>query len=1107
MRRDTTGTPDECPRAGVPFSLFTASWSLLGFVPRSGIVAVPARPRIVATLACLGALVGFGAPAGAHGAASTASANDPRLVLVAPLPQAADPGARAPVAATPAFRRLARLRGAEYASALDAVAADAPGDALHAVVLRAGRPAPPTVTASRRAEREAHQADALAWLRERLEGLERETWVAHLRALLRRPSAGSLGNARNGEELWCATARAIGSLGLDELADEVALSLDDDRAARGVAARAALFDLHLVWYPDHRSFLERRAAGAAMCDDPRFYAELRAQVELSRSRLGEILRLDPERAFVALSDDDPLVRADAARALGRGVADGRVERDKTFERLIDAAREECEAGAFHAALDTLVAMQAGAPADAVEVGRLRVLVSERILDGVPGLQASISQACSRLPVAFNVESKGARVDRMLFLLDDQLTALVAQDGLVDDDAMLACLRAALGLCDRARSAGLVFDDEMNKLRGHLYEVLEWGESFREVRLAAAQVLARLTRPKDLGEFAARMEAQRGDSELVYGMIGPLADAAAAAEPGDEGAQRALALLVSWCSHVDVDLRGRAIASVADPRLAELAHGIGAAGFVDQLARENEPDLQRALLGLIERHGGAADARRVLELPNFDALVVGNPAVVGSLVRTLGVLAGGDHELTFTSAERLLSVDEPATRVRRLGDAIRLTAGLSDEEAQMLAREQHAAIVQWAMELRASGGGLVAWDEPSICAAFLQRLTALHVPRSLQPGAEPTGVDEHRLALLLSDLNTVLPGAVSQDEILGHFELALADAAERPDAGQERAVVLRDRARFHLDSESPTLARADYRTLLEMEGGAEAARLDLRDLRAAGELIERVPADPTRPTRAESDAAREAFSVSRRLVARPAWTSETAGLRMADLVDLAERARWSRDPAVLDEALTLFRGLPDALADGTPPPTPPAGARWGGLATDATRLSRLVAERDALTATPRPVVVPVPGGGADGGGATADAGAGGAEGAGGSGGDAGGDGGSGDGGSGDSAGGDDPAENAGNGDGDGPAPTDGDDEASGGGSGSEDGAGADPSGTAGGTPNSDSTLDGGTAKRSAGDSSGPRAHLPAARLDLASRGPRMSPTTRRGVEQSGSSSGS
>ncbi len=986
MRRETTGERDErARRAGLPFpsESRTASTSLS---------MSPSTPR--ACVALLAFALAFSprvdASASATTATTTSATTTSATTTSATLAQSPDPGARAAAPTTPAFRRLARLRGAEYASALDAIAVDTPGDALHAVVLRAGRSAPPTVTASRRAEREAQQADALAWLRERLQGPERESWVAHLRALLRRPSAGSFGNARNREELWSATARAIGALGLDELADELALSLDDDRASRGVASRAALFDLHLVWYADHRAFLERRAAGAAMCDDPRFYTELRAQVELSRSRLGEILRLDPERAFVALSDDDPLVRADAARALGRGVADGRVDRETTFERLIDAAREECDAGAFHAALDTLVSMQAGAPADAVEVGRLRVLVSERILDDVPALQASISQACARLPVAFSVESKGARVDRMLFLLDDQLAALVAQDGVVDDDAMLACLRAALGLCDRARAANLVFDDEMNKLRAHLYEVLEWNESFREVRLAAAQVLARLARPKDLGEFAARMEARRSDSELVFGMIGPLADAAAAAEPGDEGAQRALALLVSWCSHDDVDLRGRAIASVADPRLAELAHGIGAAGFVDQLARESEPDLQRALLGLLERHGGASDARRILELPNFDALVVGNPAVVAALVRTLGVLAGGDHELTFTSAERLLSVDEPATRVRRLVDAIRLTAGLSDEEAQMLAREQHAAIVQWAMELRASGGGLVAWDEPSICAAFLQRLTSLHVPRSLQPGAAPTAVDEHRLALLLSDLNTVLPGAVSQDEILDHFELALEGAA--PGTGDARAVVLRDRARFHLDSESPARARADYRSLLEMEGGAEAARLDLRDLRAAGELIERVPADPAQPTRAESDAAREAFSVSRLLVARPAWTSETAGLRMADLVDLAERARWSRDPAVVDEALTLFRGLPDALPEGTPPPTPPAGARWGGLATDPARLAKLVTEREALTAAPRRAVTPVEG--ANGGGETAEAGAGDSE-AGDAAGDAAGDGGSGD----------------------------------------------------------------------------------------------------------------
>ncbi|MCA8981487.1 MAG: hypothetical protein H6831_15540 [Planctomycetes bacterium] len=875
------------------------------------------------------------------------------LALALPVSRAAvpvqDASASSPtksaIAPAPVYRALSRLREKDYQTRLDAIASEQPMAALAACVLRAGRAAPPVVTATRRTEREGMQADALGWLRGRLEGPERATWITNLRALLRDPGSESLGNRRNAEEIWDATARTIGFLRLDELAEELALSLDDDRPVRQAAARAALFDLHVRWYEDLADFMARHADGSALCDDPRYYDELRGKAELARTRLGEILRLDPQRAFLALGDEDPAVRADAARALGRGATDGRVDRVAAFEQLIEHAEDEVVGTALHVALESLISMQAGAAPDAPGVKSLRLLLGRLILADYPSAQASVSQACAQLPVAFAVESGGARVDQMLFLLDDQLGALVAQDGLVDDDAMLACLRAALGLCDRARAGGVVFGDELNRLRDHLFEVLQWSDSFREVRQAAAQVLGRLTRPQDLVELAEAMERRRDDSELVYGMIGPLADAAAAADPADPGAQLALELLIDWCSHNDVDLRGRAIASVADERLAPLTSGVSARRFVDQLSRESVPDLQRALLGLLERHGSAADGRGILELPNFDALVIGNPALVASMVRTLGVLANGDHELLFQSADRLLRVDEPATRVRRLGDAIRMMASLSNEEAQLLAREQHAALVEWAMELRAAGGALVTWDEPSICAAFLQRLTALHVPRSLEPGAQPTGAQEHRLALLLSDLNTLLPGTVPNEEILGHFERALADATARPDAGLSTAIVLRDRARFHLENESPSLARDDYRALFALDDGADTARLDLRDLRAAGELIELVPVNPAAPSLADREAAREAFGVSQRLVERPAWTSETAGLRLADLVDLAERARWSRDADVLRSALAAFDGLPPAA--GETPPQAPAGAPWAGLASDPARLAKLLAERDAL----------------------------------------------------------------------------------------------------------------------------------------------------------------
>lgn len=847
--------------------------------------------------------------------------------------------------AAPVYRALSRLRGQEYQARLEAIAADQPVAALTACVLRAGRSAPPVVTATRRTEREGMQSDALNWLRTKLTDSTRAQWVGHLRNLLRDPAGAAAGNRRSAEEIWDATARTVGFLRLDELSEELALSLDDDRPARRAAARAALFDLHLRWYPNFSAFMVRRAEGAALCGDPRYYDDQRAALELARTRLGEILRLDPQRAFLALKDDDPTVRADAARALGRGAADGRVDRVAAFEQLLEHADAEVSGVALHTALEALISMQAGAAPDAPGVKSLRLLVAQLILADHPACQASVSQACAQLPVAFSVDSAGARVDKMLFLLDEQLSVLVQQDGLVDDDAMLACLRAALGLCDRARTGGVVFGDELNALRAHLFEVLAWDDSFREVRQAAAQVLGRLTRPQDLGALAAAMEARREDSELVYGMIGPLADAAAGANPADPGAQRALDLLVSWCSHPDVDLRGRAIASVGDERLAKLTNGVKARGFVDQLSRESVPDLQRALLGLLERHGTAPDARGILELPNFDSLVIGNPALVAAMVKTLGVLAAGDQDLTYQSAARLLRVEEPATRVRRLIDAIRMMASLSPEGAQLLAREQHAALVEWAMELRAAGSGLVTWDEPATCAAFLQRLTTLHVPRSLEPGAQPTGAQEHRLALLLSDLNTLLPGTVPSEEILAHFERALADANARPDAGPSTAIVLRDRARYHLENEAPALARADYRALFLLEGGADTARLDLRDLRAAGELIERIPLNPAAPTIQDREASREAFGVSQRLVERPAWTSETAGLRLADLVDLAERARWSRDANVIQAALAAFDGLPPVA--GETPPQAPAGSLWSGLGSDPQRLAKLLAERDAL----------------------------------------------------------------------------------------------------------------------------------------------------------------
>lgn len=814
-------------------------------------------------------------------------------------------------------RDLDSLLDAELHGVPDQLWASDQAFALQVMVLRAGRELPPTVSAARRSERETVRREALDWLRGRLaeDPTFGEEWSRVTSALLQDPDQ---------DVLWRATARTLGRLFDYGHARELARGLSSERPQLAHAASNALFDLYLRWFTNPQEFLHFWEESAPVCDSQLYRERAREFERQARELQVKLLEYEPQRAASLLASPDPRLRAAAARSLG-GSING--DAQEAISLLLTHLASEVDGAAFHATVEALLETQAAAEPDAAPLAALRQVMAEVVRSGPDDLQGPAAYWLGRTVWSATPEGE-ASILAGVDLLAIQLQRLEAPGNLTDRDVLVTSLQALWTLGDRAVRAGLALDARVGPVREVVLRSIREEREFEGVRVAAARLLPIVSQPQDIQVAVEVMSAPATSPGLVYTLLADVGEMARGVQPEERTAALVLDTLLGQLSKADPDLRRRALSYLGDPDLAALTARANPSRFIQVLGTETLPELQGQLLALVAEYGRQDQVDQLLGLSNFDAIVNSGPAGMASLVQTLERLAGGDPALVLHATERLLAVANEDTRVSRLREALTLIGRLDSPASQGLPAEGHDQVVAWARELRTSSGSLPGGKD------FLRRLVAVHLPGcSAGENADAPNL-AHVQALLLSDLFALAPEETQAEEVLVWFENARAFAVVRARA-KEQALVLRDRARFHLKQGASEQALADYRAVFVAEAsgvdpglGSGPSVLDLSDLRRGGELVAASGTDAL--------TAREALVVSQALLARDAWTREPAAVRAQDLRDLAQRALRSETVEACDLALRALSGLPalpELAAEGEPAPTlPPApeGATWDGL---------------------------------------------------------------------------------------------------------------------------------------------------------------------------------
>ncbi len=869
---------------------------------------------------CLVLSASWGVPSSAGGRSSDGPGED-----IQPVEASSSRRLTRPEDFSRVWRELETLRVEDLLKRADELWLIDPDPVLRAMILRVGREIPGTSTATRRSERLEIREAAVKWIRKRIDEdpKARELWEDEVRDIL----------ADSSQVIqWCATARALGRLGEYGLARELAQRLDSKNPRLVLAVRLALHDLYLRWFEDTEEFEAFWPEAHQVCQDSIFMETARERDTEARETLIDLLGYEPQRAEVLLSDADPRLRAAAAAVLGRA-HNGDIA--TAVEMLLAHAASETDGAAFQASLDGLLLIRGAAPAEDPDMVRLREMLERRIDQGYADLQAPIADALRRLPWS-EADSGESSLLKAIDLLVGQITRLVAPHRLTDRDVVVTSLYALENLASRAQKAGLDTGRSLDPMNAMVIGMIEDDLESDVVRIGASKLLPLVGDAESLARAAVILGARQTSPVLAYNLLAALGEMAAALAPEDPAAELVLATLLERLKGDDANLRRRALSYLEAEKLSALVAGADPRAFIDSLGRETVPELQTQLLDLIARLGGAEQLDALVALPSFDGIVGSGPAVISSLAQTLQALAGDSGNAQLHGATRLLSVENEASRILRLRLALGMVSALLPETLTELSARQNHSIVLWAAELREAAGSLPGGE------SFLGRLNRLHLP-ACRAGNEAQDSRElaHVQALFLSDWLALDPEAGTAEEVLEHFSAALAYAAESQDSAQS-ALVLRDRARFHLASGNEVAALIDYRTLFERELPAmpvEAGSpppgspvLELRDLRRGSELLV-TNVDEGEPDRG---AVREALRVSLLLVQEVNWKLEPAAVRTQDLRDLAERALLVGEPEGIETVAGLLSELPGLLPDpieGEPVPTLPSapeGALWAGL---------------------------------------------------------------------------------------------------------------------------------------------------------------------------------
>ncbi|MFT7668830.1 MAG: hypothetical protein ACI8X5_001529 [Planctomycetota bacterium] len=835
------------------------------------------------------------------------------------------------------WRELGTLRELELVERADELYLTDPGDTLRAMILRVGREVPATLTAARRDERLANRATAIDWISDRIEEnvASLEIWEDAVRDIL----------ADSSQVIqWCAVARTLGRMGHYEFAPELSARLDSKNPRLVHAVRFALHELYLVWFADQAEFDAMWPSAQEMCQDGLFMATARTKDELARERLVLLLEYEPQRAQALLKDPDPRLRAAAATAYGRA-QNG--ETTEAVETLLGQAATEIDGLAFQATIEALFQLRDFGQVDAPVPVRLRSILKARAEEGFADLQAPVADALRRL--AWNETTEGP--DSILVgvsLLAGQLAKLAAPHRLTDRDVVVTSMSSLQSLASSADRANLPIAQALIPIGGLVIDMIEDDGESDLVRIAASTLLPLVGEKSSIQRSVLVLNGRSSSPELRYNLLATVGDMANKLAADDAVTLLVLATLLDHLGGDDANLRGRALSYLTMDEYQPLLAGTDPSVFIDSLGRESVPDLQSQLLELIASFGSSENIAALIALPNFDSIAGSGPAGISSLARTLDLLAGSDGAAQVRGAARLLAVEDDATRIMRLRETLGVISVLSTEALASLSAQDNHRIVSWAMELRGAAGSLPGGE------AFLARLNQNHLPGCL---ADTTVGDARKLAhiqaLFLSDWITLDNTAGSTDEVLAHFERALQLATESGDA-VERALVLRDRARYQFDRGAQVAALADYRALFSSElplkeDASQPRSLVLvpRDLRRGADLLTQSVIE----TPDKTGAVHEALRVSFILIGEPTWNLEPAAVRAKDLRELAERALRIESLEQVNRARSIFASLPELPAEGAEIEqlSPPEGALWAGLTETRESHSSLLELRQRLSA--------------------------------------------------------------------------------------------------------------------------------------------------------------
>jgi hypothetical protein len=813
--------------------------------------------------------------------------------------------------------------------------------------LRAGRPVPPGLTATRVREREADRAAALTQLAAAFapDAPERERWVTSVSALLSSAAAGA--------EIWSTAASTVAELGLYELDRHLLVGLD--AGAKPLVQHTAAEALRRLYgvrpvpgEPFVRPF--EPSSGTRYLLDV-----LTAREKKDLAIRAALFETDPERALAALADPDPAVRAEGARISGAAVTAGRLEAVRVRDALLARLGSEVAARAFYAELEALLLVTVGLTPAAPEVAAVRSVLLRLAGEAPEAMLLSLAHGLARLPwqpgpdrPEANLRAAGRHLAKLL--------GRVAADPHADRDVTAGILRALedlLALVESTmRAEGSTEDGAWVRgceARAPLLALLASDRAVDSVRRAAAETLGRVALRDDLARILEVLEDQRSGAGLRYALLGTLGALAGA---GGADVEPIVDTLFAHLDDADADLRRRALSLLSSPRLEPVLRGRDLSRLIARLEGETVRELRLDLLALLRRHGDRAMLEPLLAVSSFDALASGDPAHARTLAATLAELAKGDPEALLASARRLADVPDPGTGVARLVRCLDLVVSLSSDAAVALSEEDHDRIVSWARRVR-SGGASFA-ESSSKPTDLLRRLVDVHLP-GLGNGAVPSEAERrHMRAMFLGDL-VGLGDASSEQATFDAYERALVLAEETGEVFLA-ARVRRDRARFALERGKSARALGDLRGLASNPEAAGV--LELEDLRVLAGLIG-ASARPAGDTSLEV----EAFGVLLTLVTRDAWRGEPGAVRLSDLQNLAGRALATSDGGRLERARAvrdLLAGVsntgaePDAPTAETTTPSPEPAPIWKGLDREPAwraDLLQLVTGLDAALSVP------------------------------------------------------------------------------------------------------------------------------------------------------------